>query len=129
LSKPNQLLYHTINQPQTNRKPNQTKQATNQPTKAMSKSFLLCVLAVAISSRFVAVESRLDIQLDTVFERDDEATASRETDSDASETSDRTQFGATARIVGGTEAAPFQYPYFGKFSKCARSSHHRAVSL
>jgi len=85
----------------------------------MSQSFLLFVLAVAISSTFVVVESRLNIQLETVFEREQES-GFRETDSDASE-ADATQFGATTRIVGGTEADPGQYPYFGKFSKCARS--------
>ena len=78
----------------------------------MSKSFLLFVLAVAISSTFVVVESRLNIHLEAVFEREQE--------SDASE-ADAIQFGATTRIVGGTEADPGEYPYFGKFSKCARS--------
>ena len=85
----------------------------------MSKSFLLFVLAVAISSTFVVVESRLNIHLEAVFEREQESD-SRETDSDASE-ADAIQFGATTRIVGGTEADPGEYPYFGKFSKCARS--------
>ena len=69
----------------------------------MSQSFLLFVLAVAISSTFVVVESRLNIQLESVFEREQESD------------------GATTRIVGGTEADPGEYPYFGKFSKCARS--------
>jgi len=56
----------------------------------MSKSFLLFVLAVAISSTFVVVESRLNIQLESVFER----------------------------IVGGTEADPGEYPYFVEMGGC-----------
>lgn len=73
----------------------------------MSKSSLLFVFVVVISSTIV-VESRLDITLENVFENEN---------GDSSQAQAGPGTNIDSRIVGGTEADPGEYPYFGKSSE------------